>query len=53
LRLVIDEGHKLSKPVDDLTQFINQIAAERWWVLLGMPMTGIEDDPQFISEALD
>jgi hypothetical protein len=31
LRLVVDEGHELSKPADDdLTQFINQIAAERW-----------------------
>ena len=55
LRIVVDEGHELgaSEAGNDVTQFINQLAAERRWVLSGTPTTGDEDSPEFTSRGLD
>ncbi|GKY95765.1 hypothetical protein MPSEU_000537300 [Mayamaea pseudoterrestris] len=55
LRLVVDEGHELGQHATDssVTRFVNQIAAERRWVLSGTPMNGNEDDTSFSSDALD
>lgn len=55
LRLVVDEGHELGNhPTGSgITRFVNQIAAERRWVLSGTPTTGNEDDKNFCNEALD
>lgn len=52
LRLMVDEGHQLETD-DFLALFINQVAAERRWVVSGTPMTGNEDDPEYNSVALD
>mmetsp|Transcript_5871 Transcript_5871/g.12767 ORF Transcript_5871/g.12767 Transcript_5871/m.12767 type:complete len:1099 (+) Transcript_5871:135-3431(+) len=54
-RIVVDEGHELgaSEAGSDVTQFINQLAAERRWVLSGTPTTGDEDSPTFTSRGLD
>ena len=55
LRLVVDEGHELgTHPAGNaVTRFINEIAAERRWVLSGTPTTGDEDGPDFCASALD
>ena len=54
LRIAVDEGHEISQEIGTgLTLFINQIAAERRWVLSGTPMTGDEDSVDFTSKALD
>jgi len=49
---MVDEGHQLDTD-DYLAEFINQVAAERRWVVSGTPMTGNEDDPEYNSAALD
>jgi hypothetical protein len=54
LRICIDEGHELGQEIGNgLTRFIQQIAAERRWVLSGTPTTGDEDDEGFLAKALD
>lgn len=56
LRLVVDEGHELANNgsnSNELTYFINQIAAERRWVISGTPTTGDESKTEYSSEALD
>ena len=55
LRLVIDEGHELGayEGGNAVTRFINEVAAERRWVLSGTPTTGDEDDLAFSAKALD
>ena len=54
-RIVVDEGHELgaSEAGSDVTQFINQLAAERRWVLSGTPTTGDEDSQEFSARGLD
>ncbi len=52
LRLMIDEGHQMEED-EDLDAFIHQVAAERRWVISGTPLTGNEDDGNYISDALD
>jgi hypothetical protein len=55
LRMVVDEGHELGTHdvSTNITRFINQIAAERRWVLSGTPTTGDEDEEDFSAKALD
>ena len=55
LRLVVDEGHELGTydAGNDVTHFINQIAAERRWVMSGTPTTGDEDSADYSAKALD
>ncbi|KAL3784494.1 hypothetical protein HJC23_013637 [Cyclotella cryptica] len=54
-RIVVDEGHELgeNEAENDVTKFINEIAAERRWVLSGTPTTGDEDSTEFNSQCLD
>ena len=52
LRLMIDEGHQKEED-QDLDKFIDQVAAERRWVISGTPLTGNEDDANYINDALD
>jgi len=51
LRLMIDEGHQLETE-DGLVEFINEVAAERRWVISGTPLVGNEDHPKYNTEAL-
>jgi hypothetical protein len=37
----------------DVTKFINQMGAERRWVMSGTPTTGDEDSPTFTAKGLD
>lgn len=37
----------------DVTKFINQVGAERRWVMSGTPTTGDEDSPNFTAKGLD
>jgi SNF2 family DNA or RNA helicase len=56
LRLIVDEGHELGSDESAdtaLTHFLNEIAAERRWVLSGTPTTGNEDDEQYKEKCLD
>ena len=55
LRVVVDEGHELGthEAGNSVTHFINQVAAERRWVLSGTPTTGNEDDKNYNVKALD
>ncbi|KAL7493687.1 hypothetical protein ACHAWT_010569 [Skeletonema menzelii] len=48
-RIVVDEGHELgeNEAGNDITAFINVLAAERRWVMSGTPTTGDEDSQQF------
>ncbi|KAL7522106.1 hypothetical protein ACHAWX_006795 [Stephanocyclus meneghinianus] len=54
-RIVVDEGHELGENAteNDVTKFINDLAAERRWVLSGTPTTGDEDSLEFNSKGLD
>jgi hypothetical protein len=54
-RVVVDEGHELGThdAGSSVASFINQIAAERRWVLSGTPTTGDEDDQEYSAKALD
>mmetsp|Transcript_10699 Transcript_10699/g.18264 ORF Transcript_10699/g.18264 Transcript_10699/m.18264 type:complete len:1056 (+) Transcript_10699:111-3278(+) len=48
-RIVVDEGHELgeNEAGNDITAFINVLAAERRWVMSGTPTTGDEDSKGF------
>lgn len=48
-RIVVDEGHELgqNEAGNDITSFINLLAAERRWVMSGTPTTGDEDSKEF------
>jgi hypothetical protein len=54
-RLVVDEGHELGthEAGSGVTRFVNELAAERRWVLSGTPSTGDEDSEDFTSNGLD
>ena len=54
-RIIVDEGHELGEnPTgSDVTKFINDMAAERRWVMSGTPTTGDEDSVNFTSKGLD
>lgn len=54
-RIVVDEGHELgeNEAGSNVTKFINQLGAERRWVMSGTPTTGDEDDPKFTEKGLD
>jgi len=55
LRLVVDEGHALGthETSNAVTYMINQIAAERRWVLSGTPTTGDESSLHYNATSLD
>ncbi|KAL7548648.1 hypothetical protein ACHAWF_011915 [Thalassiosira exigua] len=55
LRIVVDEGHELGENEvgSNVTKFINDMAAERRWVMSGTPTTGDEDGPHFTAKSLD
>ena len=48
-RIVVDEGHELgeNEAGNDITAYINLLAAERRWVMSGTPTTGDEDSTEF------
>jgi SNF2 family DNA or RNA helicase len=48
-RIVVDEGHELgeNEAGNDITAYINTLAAERRWVMSGTPTTGDEDSVEF------
>lgn len=55
-RIVADEGHHLGgteAESNELTKFINEMAAERRWVMSGTPTTGDEDSCKFNAKGLD
>lgn len=54
-RIVVDEGHELGENEvgSDVTRFINEMGAERRWVLSGTPTTGDEDRRGFTARGLD
>ena len=52
LRLMVDEGHQLETDTS-LIEFINEVAAERRWVISGTPLVGNEDHPKYNANALD
>jgi SNF2 family DNA or RNA helicase len=54
-RLIVDEGHELGthEVGRGVTRLINELAAERRWVLSGTPTTGDEDSEDFTSNGLD
>ena len=54
-RIVVDEGHELGEnPAgSDITKFINEMGAERRWVMSGTPTTGDEDSQDFTAKGLD
>ena len=54
-RIVVDEGHELGQNPsgNDVTKLINQMGAERRWVMSGTPTTGDEDSHDFTSKGLD
>ena len=54
-RIIVDEGHELGEndAGSDVTKFINEMGAERRWVMSGTPTTGDEDSPDFTAKGLD
>mmetsp|Transcript_30569 Transcript_30569/g.64684 ORF Transcript_30569/g.64684 Transcript_30569/m.64684 type:complete len:1068 (-) Transcript_30569:106-3309(-) len=54
-RIVVDEGHELgeNEASGDVTSFINEMGAERRWVMSGTPTTGDEDSQDFTAKGLD
>jgi len=54
-RIIVDEGHELGEheAATDVTNFINDLASERRWVMSGTPTTGDEDSPDFTAKGLD
>ena len=54
-RIVVDEGHELgvTPAGNDVTKLVNQMGAERRWVMSGTPTTGNEDSHDFTSKGLD
>lgn len=54
-RIVVDEGHELGQTPagNEVTKLVNQIGAERRWVMSGTPTTGDVDSHNFTSKGLD
>jgi hypothetical protein len=52
LRLMVDEGHQLETD-NSLIEFINEVAAERRWVISGTPLVGNEDHQKYNANALN
>lgn len=54
-RIVVDEGHELGQTPagNDVTKLVNQMGAERRWVMSGTPTTGNSDSHDFTSKGLD
>lgn len=53
-RIVVDEGHELgeNEAGNDITAYVNVMAAERRWVMSGTPTSGDEDSIEFNSVGL-